>query len=299
MVFTFGVMGGIGIGLGYSATTPCAIKWFESSKKGLISGIVVSGVGLAPVIIAPLTAYFLRLYGIQKTFIILGTIAVVVISVFSLILRNPPAGYIPVQTGSKSSGSSASKETSWKEMLRTSQFYILWITYLLSATAGLMLIGHMASIASTQASWKAGYILVVLLSVFNASGRIAGGILSDKVGRTAAFLIVFIIQAVNMFLFPFYTTIPLLIIGASVAGLAYGSLFALFPSITADYFGVKNLGVNYGLVFTGWGIAGIVGPVLGGLVVDKTGSYNGSYLVAGVLLIVATFLVRYMKLSSK
>jgi OFA family oxalate/formate antiporter-like MFS transporter len=235
MVFTFGVMGGIGIGLGYSATTPCAIKWFESSKKGLISGIVVSGVGLAPVIIAPLTAYFLRLYGIQKTFIILGTIAVVVISVFSLILRNPPAGYIPVQTGSKSSGSSASKETSWKEMLRTSQFYILWITYLLSATAGLMLIGHMASIASTQASWKAGYILVVLLSVFNASGRIAGGILSDKVGRTAAFLIVFIIQAVNMFLFPFYTTIPLLIIGASVAGLAYGSLFALFPSITADY----------------------------------------------------------------
>ena len=123
--------------------------------------------------------------------------------------------------------------------------------------------------------------------------------LSDKVGRTVVLLIVFVIQAINMFLFPFYTTIPLLIIGASDAGLAYGSLFALFPSITADYFGVKNLGVNYGLVFTGWGIAGIVGPVLGGLVVDKTGSYNGSYLVAGVLLIVATFLVRYMKLSSK
>jgi OFA family oxalate/formate antiporter-like MFS transporter len=83
--------------------------------------------------------------------------------------------------------------------------------------------------------------------------------LSDKVGRTVALLIVFVIQAINMFLFPFYTTIPLLIIGASDAGLAYGSLFALFPSITADYFGVKNLGVNYGLVFTGWGIAGIVG----------------------------------------
>jgi len=89
MVLTFGLIGGIGIGLGYSATSPCAIKWFESSKKGLISGIVVSGVGLAPVYIAPLTAYFIKLYGIQRTFIILGIIALAAISVFSLILRNP------------------------------------------------------------------------------------------------------------------------------------------------------------------------------------------------------------------
>lgn len=300
MVLSFGVLGGIGIGLGYSATTPCAIKWFESSKKGLISGIVVSGVGLAPVYIAPLTAYFLKLYGIQQTFIILGVIAIVAITIFSLILRNPPAGYVPQKTTDAGKpASSFSTDYTWQDMMKTNQFYILWFCYLLTATAGLMLIAHMASIAFTQGAWKAGYLLVVVLSAFNALGRIVGGILSDKIGRKTAMILVFIIQAVNMFLFTYYTSIPLLIVGASVAGLAYGSLFSLFPSTTADFFGVKNLGVNYGLVFTGWGVAGVIGPILAGYVVDKTGSYSISYIVAGVLLLIGAILIKLIKSPAK
>jgi MFS transporter, OFA family, oxalate/formate antiporter len=296
MVLTFGVLGGIGIGLGYSATTPCAIKWFESSKKGLISGIVVSGVGLAPVIIAPLTAYFLKLYGIQQTFIILGFIALAAIVLFSLILRNPPADYIPAQTNTAKKSSAASNVNyTWSEMLKTKQFYFLWLVYLLAATAGLMLIAHMASIAGTQAGWQAGYMLVVVLSAFNALGRISAGFLSDRIGRTSAMIIVFLLQALNMFLFTFYTSIPLLITGAAVAGLAYGALFSLLPATTADFFGVKNLGVNYGLVFTGWGIAAIIGPVLAGMVVDKTASYTISYIVAGILLLIGTVIVKMIK----
>jgi MFS transporter, OFA family, oxalate/formate antiporter len=97
MVFTFGIIAACGIGLGYSATTPCAIKWFESSKRGLISGIVVAGVGLAPVYIAPLTNYLIETYGIQQTFIILGIFAIVATVSFSLILKNPPVGFIPAQ----------------------------------------------------------------------------------------------------------------------------------------------------------------------------------------------------------
>lgn len=296
MVITFGVIGGIGIGLGYSATTPCAIKWFHSSKKGVISGIVVSGVGLAPVYIAPLTAYFLKLYGIQQTFIILGVFALIAIVLFSLILRNPSVDYIPAQPSAvKKIISSTSNNLSWAEILKTRQFYLLWLIYLLSATAGLMLIAHMASIAGTQAAWKAGFILVVVLSAFNALGRIIIGFLSDKIGRKSAFMVVFLLQAVNMFIFTFYTSIPLLIIGASVAGLAYGSLFSLMPAITADFFGVKNLGVNYGLVFSGWGIAAIIGPILGGFVVVKTGTYTMSYIVAGVLLLIGSLLINLIK----
>jgi OFA family oxalate/formate antiporter-like MFS transporter len=158
-----------------------------------------------------------------------------------------------------------------------------------------MLIAHMASIAGTQASWKAGFILVVVLSVFNALGRIVIGFLSDKIGRKSAMITVFLIQAVNMFLFSYYTTVPTLIIGASVAGLAYGSLFSLMPSITADYFGIKNMGVNYGLVFSGWGIAAVIGPVLGGIAVNNSGTYTMSYIVAGVLLVVGTLLVGFVK----
>jgi OFA family oxalate/formate antiporter-like MFS transporter len=296
MTITFGVIGGIGIGLGYSATTPCAIKWFDSSKKGVISGIVVSGVGLAPVYMAPLTNYLLKLYGIQNTFIILGVLALVASVLFSLVLRNPSADFVPGQApAANKTAVASSNNLTWAEILKTNQFYLLWLIYLLTATAGLMLIAHMASIAGTQASWKAGFILVVVLSVFNALGRIVIGFLSDKIGRKSAMITVFLIQAVNMFLFSYYTTVPTLIIGASVAGLAYGSLFSLMPSITADYFGIKNMGVNYGLVFSGWGIAAVIGPVLGGIAVNNSGTYTMSYIVAGVLLVVGTLLVGFVK----
>jgi MFS transporter, OFA family, oxalate/formate antiporter len=292
MSLTFGVIGGIGLGLGYSATTPCAIKWFDSSKKGIISGIVVSGVGLAPVYIAPLTNYFINKYGIQNTFIILGVIAFVCISIFSLFLKNPPAGHIPkgyVQP------KVTAREFTWKEMLKTKQFILLWFAYLLTATAGLMLIAHIASIALTQAGWQGGYLLIVVLSVFNALGRIAAGFLSDLIGRTRAMILVFFLQAVNMFIFTFYSSVPLLIAGTALAGLSYGALFSLFPSTTADFFGLKNLGVNYGLVFTGWGIAGIVGPILGGQVADITGTYTFSYIVAGVLLLAGILMVKLLR----
>jgi len=246
------------------------------------------------VYMAPLTAYFLKLYGIQHTFMILGIIALVAIVLFSLILRNPAENYVPSQPAATKPTSSSNNQ-GWTEVLKTRQFYLLWLIYLLSATAGLMLIAHMASIAGTQAAWKAGFILVVVLSAFNALGRIAIGFLSDKIGRKSAMVVVFLIQAVNMFIFAYYTSIPLLITGAAIAGLAYGSLFSLMPSITADFFGVKNMGVNYGLVFSGWGIAAIIGPILGGYVVKTTGTYAISYVVAGVLLLVATLMVGLIK----
>ena len=109
-------------------------------------------------------------------------------------------------------------------MIKTRPFILLWLTYLMSATAGLMLIGHIASIALVQAHWQAGFILVVILAVFNATGRISGGFLSDKVGRTNAMLIAFGLQAVNMFVFALFNSIPLLIAGTAVAGLSYGSI---------------------------------------------------------------------------
>ena len=292
MALTFGVIGGIGLGLGYSATTPCAIKWFDASKKGLISGLVVSGVGLAPVYIAPLTNHFIIKFGIQNTFIILGIIALVSITFFSLFLKNPPVGHQPKGAVKKIN---LAREFSWQEMLKTKQFFMLWGTYLLTATAGLMLIAHIASIALTQAGWQGGYLLIVVLSVFNALGRVMAGFLSDKIGRTRAMALVFLLQAINMFIFSFYSTIPSLVAGTALAGLSYGALFSLFPSTTADYFGLKNLGVNYGLIFTGWGIAGIIGPILGGRVADITGTYTFSYIVAGVLLLAGIFLVRILK----
>lgn len=294
MVLTFGVISGLGMGFGYAAATPCAIKWFDPRKKGLISGIVVSGIGLSAVYIAPLTNALLKSSGIQHTFMILGIISLIAMTVFSLILRNPPAGYVPAASANKPATKHAA-DFRWQDMIKTRPFILLWLTYLMSATAGLMLIGHIASIAMVQANWQAGFILVVVLAVFNATGRISGGFMSDKVGRTNAMLIAFGLQAINMFAFGFYTSIPLLILGTAIAGLAYGSIFSLFPATTADFFGIKNLGVNYGIIFTGWGVAGIIGPIIGGQVADITGSYNGSYIVAGVMLVIGVLLVKLIK----
>ncbi|MGF1586605.1 MAG: OFA family MFS transporter [Bacteroidales bacterium] len=292
MIITFGILGGMGIGFGYSAVTPCAVKWFGPNKKGLISGIVVSGVGLSPVYIAPLTNSLLRTHSIEQTFLYLGIFTLTGVILLSLLLRNPPDIY---PTGSSPDQKRDGSDYSWQRMVKTRPFLLLWISYLMSAAAGLMLLGHLAGIASVQAKWQAGFMLVVILSVFNALGRVSGGFLSDKAGRINALLIVFIVQAANMFMFSFYQSIPALIAGAVVAGLSYGALFALFPAVTADFFGIRNLGVNYGLVFTGWGVAGIIGPMLGGLAADMSGTYNISYYISGVMLLTGALIVRKIK----
>jgi MFS transporter, OFA family, oxalate/formate antiporter len=296
MVLTFGVVGAIGIGLGYSAATPCAMKWFDSSKKGLIAGIVVSGVGLSPAYMTPITSYLLGIYGISDTFIILGVFAIIVVTILSFFLSNPTEVITKKAVETKNQPVPKGNDYSWQEALKTPQFYLLWVMYLLAATAGLMLIAHLPSIAAVQADWKtAAMLLVPVLAIFNALGRVGAGFLSDKLGRSRAMMLIFLVQAINMFLFTFYTTIPVLMIGSAVAGIAYGAVFSLFPTTTAEYFGMKNLGVNYGMIFTGWGIAGVFGPIIGGLVADKTGSYSYGYIVAGVFLLIATAMVRFLK----
>lgn len=162
--------------------------------------------------------------------------------------------------------------------------------FALTASAGLMIIGHLAKIASIQAHVKWGYLMVAGLAVFNAGGRILAGFLSDRLGRANTMLIVFLLQAANMFLFSNYNTGVTLIAGACVAGLCYGSLLSLFPSVTYDFFGLKNAGVNYGLVFTAWGAGSLIGPILAGRVADLTGTYHNAYVISAILLLVAAAL---------
>ncbi len=292
MVLTFGVLGGSGIGFCYAATTPPAVKWFPIEKKGLISGIVVAGIGFAAVYISPLTNSLLINHGVSKTFIIIGAAAVIVLTFFSQFLINPPAGDMKEKKASNGKKETTKKtvdksEHSWLAMLHTMDFYKLWIMYAFTSSAGLMLIGHIANIAKMQAQWENGYLLVLVLAIFNTLGRIIGGIVSDKYGHINAMRAVFILQAINMILFTQYVTTGSLAIGVSIAGLCYGALFSLFPAATAASYGLKNLGVNYGLIFTSWGIGGVIGPLLAARIFDSAGNYNTSYIVSAVLLVIA------------
>lgn len=296
MILAFGIFAGTGFGLGYAAATPPAIKWFHPSKKGLITGIVVSGFGLAAVYISPLTTWLLTDFGISKTFFFLGVAFLVGTTLLAQFLVNPPAGYQPpvpaavAAAQAKTPAKPARKEYEWKEMLQTSQFFKLWLMFAFTSSAGLMIIGHLATIAKTQAGWDKGFYLVALLAIFNAGGRIIAGVLSDKIGRTKTMIIVFSLQGVNMLLFGQYLTPATMAIGAAIAGFGYGALLSLFPSTVADYYGLKNLGANYGMVFTAWGVGGVFGPILAGWVADSTGTYQTAYLISAVLLALATIL---------
>jgi OFA family oxalate/formate antiporter-like MFS transporter len=293
MVLTFGVIGGIGIGLGYSATTPAAVKWFPAGRKGLITGIVVSGVGLAAVYMSPLTQSLLRWTGISQTFLILGIGAAVVVSLLAQLLRNPPANFqVPARAAGAPARAAAvaRNEAGWSTMLRTPQFYQLWILYVLAASAGLMIIANVPIIAKEQAAWEAGFVPVMLLAIFNTLGRFGSGALSDRIGRTNTMVIAFALQAVNMLLFIHYRTPLAVAAGAAFTGLCYGTIFTLMPAATADFYGLRNLGVNYGLVFTGFGVAGVLGSLLGGRIRDLFGSYGMAYTICAVMLAVAAVL---------
>jgi MFS transporter, OFA family, oxalate/formate antiporter len=295
MVMTFGVFGGMGLGLAYSATTPAAVKWFPAARKGLIAGIVVGGVGIAAIIMAPLTQLLLDSTDISRTFLILGMGATIAIILFSFVLKNPPAGYqpAPVSAPAKSAAApavAAKRDIDWHEMLRTKQFYLLWIMYVLGASTGLMLISNIAIIAHEQAAWQAGFVAVMTLATFNTIGRFGSGAISDRIGRTNTMIIAFVIQAANMFMFTYYTSPLAIVAGCAITGLCYGALFVLMPAATADFYGLKNMGVNYGLVFTAFGIAGVWGSLLGGRIRDILGSYSVAYIMCGVMLLVAAVL---------
>ncbi len=186
-------------------------------------------------------------------------------------------------------------------MLRTWQFYVLWFMYACGAGAGLMIISKLAKIASDQAGIELGFALVAALAVGNGAGRIVTGIVSDKIGRKATLLICFILQTIMILLLSQTTKGSLLANEAVLAvvsaliGANFGANLALFPAFTKDYYGLKNFGVNYGLVFTAWGFGGFMLALLAGKVYDETGSFNFAYYCSAALLAVAAIVMLAVK----
>lgn len=294
MVIGFGILAGTGIGCGYASATPPAVKWFPPARTGFIAGLVVAGFGLASVYIAPLANYLLETFGIQKTLLILGVAFFIIVVTLAQILKNPPAGYKPAGNpghsnpiGQPAKAAVAAADYDWTEMIRTPQFYLLWIMFVFSSGAGLMIIGKLAKIVDLQAGIKTGFAFVAFLAVGNAAGRIIAGILSDQVGRIRTMFIVFVFQAVLMFILSGLSSYGSLLVASVLIGANYGANLSVFPSATKDYFGMKNFGVNYGMVFTAWGVGGVLGPILSGAIYDATLTFNKAYWIAGICLLVA------------
>lgn len=301
-IIGFGVLAGAGIGFGYASATPPAVKWFPAARTGLIAGIVVSGFGLASVYAAPLAKWLISTVGISKMLMILGAGFLVTVTGLAQILKPPPKGYVPAGLPTGTSGAGAVKENYTPvEMLKTWQFYLLWFMYACGAGAGLMVIAKLAVIASTQAGVALGFILVAVLAIGNGAGRIIAGILSDKIGRKLTMFICFVLQAVFIIVLSLARTgnilanVSVLALISALIGANYGANLSLFPSITKDYYGLKHFGINYGLVFTAWGMGGFMLALLAGKVYDSTQSFNFAYYCSSILLCIAalaTFFTR-------
>jgi MFS transporter, OFA family, oxalate/formate antiporter len=303
LILGFGVLGGIGMGLGYSAATPAAVKWFGPHRRGLIVGIVVGGFGGAALYISPLASYLVSAFGLSGSFIGLGSFFALVIITAGLLLRWPPAGYVPPAPASTASTPTLSRENfTASQMLRTWQFYALVFVFFGSAQSGLLVIANAAPMLNKTAASVAffaanAWLLASYGGLINATGRIMTGLYSDRIGRANAYLINGAVAVIAVALTPWVMqsgNVPLLFLVVGIAFWQYGGGLSLLPAFTADYFGPKNLGFNYGLVFLGWGLAFFV-PQLAGFWKDYSGNLDAAFYTSAGLLALAVVLSRVIK----
>lgn len=305
LIITYGIIGGAGIGFAYVCPIAALVKWFPD-KKGTITGIAVAGFGAGALVFGYVEQYLLNLFDVPTTasigmpMLVLGAVYLVLVVLGSQLLTNPPegwlpAGYTPPATIADGAGTSMMPG----QMIRTSTFWLLWLMFVFAATAGLMTLGNVKSASLAIDPLTDAVVIVGVMSLLNAAGRIVWGATSDKLGRENTMILMFLFLAVGMFTFAYMSTIAISWIAvmaiASLIGFCFGGNFALFPSATADFFGSKNVGKNYGVMFTAYGIAGITGAFVAGPIVDATGSYFMAFIVTGILAIIAILFTLVLK----
>lgn len=278
---------GAGNGFGYATPMPVASKWFPD-KRGLVVGLMVGGYGAGSAIIGPVASSLIQSMGWRPTFRLLGGVFFVMGMIGTWLLTNPPAGYRP-RGWTPPATAAARRDFSTAEMLRTPQFYALWLAYCLGATAGLMTISQLVPFARSAGLGPAAATFAITVGAFgNAGGRILSGWLSDMMGRLTTLRVMVLASAVAMpALFIWREEVLLFYILVAAVYWCYGTQLSVFASATADLYGTRNLGLNYGVLFTAWGAAGILGPMVAARVYDASGGYRYAFYAASGLAVVA------------
>ncbi|MCB2207770.1 MAG: OFA family MFS transporter [Bacteroidetes bacterium] len=315
LLLLIGLVGGAGIGFAYVVPIAVGMRWFPD-KKGMITGLAVAGFGFGALLwvkLAGAWGHLIANMGLSNTFMAYGIAFAVMVIIGGLWMKFPPAGWKPAGYEESQTTPGAVKkderEFSSTEMLGKVQFYLIFLTFVFSAGAGLMSIGLMKlypmealqanGLTELEASAIAGTAMAVFFSLANGLGRILWGMLSDKLGRKTSIITMTAIQGIVVILFTFMAGNEyLLYLGATLIGFNFGGNFALFPTITADTFGSKNVGQNYPWVFLAYGFGGIIGPILGGKLGD-IGNFPLAFTIAGIAVLVGTVLTIMVKPAKK
>ena len=315
LVLLIGLTGGAGIGFAYVVPIAVGMRWFPD-KKGMITGLAVAGFGFGAmgwVKLAGSWGHLIENMGLSNTFLVYGIAFAAMVIIGGLWMKYPPEGWLPKgYTPPEAGAGAAAKGTvnfTSSQMLRTPQFYMIFLTFVFSAGAGLMSIGLMklypiealqsAGMDPVSASAVAGTAMAVFFSLANGLGRILWGMMSDKLGRKTSIIIMTATQGIIVILFTFMAGNEILLyVGATLIGFNFGGNFALFPTITADTFGTKNVGQNYPFVFLSYGVGGILGPMLGGRLGDL-GNFGLAFTITGVAVLIGTVLTILLKPPKK
>lgn len=293
LYFGYGILGGLGLGLGYIVPVATLVKWFPD-KRGLITGLAVAGFGAGAVITAPVATELIASVGVYSTFLILGIIYLILVVIAAQFYRNPPEGYAPpnwMPTVAETAAR-ARMDFTLGQALRTRQWYMLWAILFLNVSAGIMLISQASpmaqNITGVTAIVAAG--MVSLISICNGAGRVFWAWLSDFVGRRQVYLTMFVLQAIIFFVMTQVHTFDVFAVLAMIVALCYGGGFGTMPAFAADYFGTRYVGFVYGTMLTAWGAGGILGPILIAQVKDRTGGYTTAMVIIGIIMILSILL---------
>jgi OFA family oxalate/formate antiporter-like MFS transporter len=291
LYFSYGFLGGIGLGLGYIVPVATLVKWFPD-KRGMITGIAVAGFGAGALITAPIATRLIASVGVLKTFAVLGIAYFIAVTVAALFIKDPPQGFAPA--GWKPTAAQTKQRTdrdyTLGEALGKWQWYALWAMLFLNTSAGISIISQAAPMAQeiTRVSAAVAAGMVGIISIANGSGRFLWAWLSDAIGRRAVFFTMFLIQAVVFAVIPHVTGFGLFTTLAFIVLLCYGGGFGTMPAFATDYFGPTNVGSIYGLMLTAWGFAGVFGPMLIANIRQSTGHYSQALsVIAGIVLVSA------------
>lgn len=301
---SYGVVGGIGLGVGYISPVSTLVKWFPD-RRGLATGMAVMGFGAGSLICSPIAARLIDAFGVSSTFYILGTVYFILMLSGALYIAKPAEGWMPKGMLEKQATSVDKKpaedlaQLTAPEALRTGRFWMLWMMMFINISSGIMII----SVASPMAQDKVGMTataaaaLVGIMGFFNGAGRIGWASLSDYLGRTNVFTIFFVVQFILFMILPSITNALVFQIFILMIMTCYGGGFASLPAYIGDLFGTKQLGAIHGLLLTSWSAAGVVGPMLVASLYDSSKNYDTTFYVFAVLLGIAVVTTIFIRLN--